>query len=57
MAAQTVAEWILLPRAGHGIETEGEAKLSAQPGELSELLIFNWDRSDQHGQAKPDRAI
>jgi hypothetical protein len=37
--AQTVAEWIPLPKAEHGIETEGEAKISAQPGKLSELPI------------------
>jgi len=57
MAAQTVAEWILLPKAGHGIETEGEAKLSAQPGKLSELLISNWDKSGRHSQKKLDRTI
>jgi hypothetical protein len=32
-------EWILLLKAGHEIGTEGEAKISAQPSDLSELLI------------------
>jgi len=51
--AQTVAEWIPLARAEYGIETEGEAKISVQPGKLSELLISNSDKSERHGQACP----